>query len=323
MPIGCVLGVDGGGTWTRCVVMSLDGRMLAHEQAGPSNPITLGVEQSVNNILKAVNKAKKKSGANSFEASFLGLAGASSSYLGDEMLERFPDSWGDTKIVSDAQSALAGATGCGPGVVVIAGTGSISYGINSSGDEVRAGGWGWLLGDEGSGCTIGRRAIIAALRAFDGSGPNTVLCEMILTHLGLSEMEEIIDWAYGSGAEPRHFASLVPLVKEAENMGDLVAAVVMVDAGRELGSVAQAVIKRLGLSGAFPVACSGGVFKQPHGYNESFEVTVREVAPDCVFIKPLFTPTVGSALLALRSLGVVVDDGLLGRVDESLRCLDE
>jgi len=303
--------------------MSLEGMVLAHEQAGPSNPITLGVEQSVRNILEAVNKAKEKSGVDGFEASFLGLAGASRSRLGEEMLACFPDSWGDTRIVSDAQSALAGATGCRPGVVVIAGTGSIAYGVNASGVEVRAGGWGWLLGDEGSGCTIGRNAIIAALRAFDGSGPDTMLGDMILEHLGLSEMEDVIDWAYGSEVEPRHFASLVPLVKEAENLGDLVAAGVMTDAGRELGSVAQAVIKRLGLSGAFPVACSGGVFKQPHGYNESFEVTIREVAPDCVFIKPLFTPTIGSALLALRSLGISVDDGLLGRVGESLRCLDE
>ena len=122
--------------------------VLAHEQAGPSNPITLGFEQSVRNILEAVNKAKEKSGVDGFEASFLGLAGASRSRLGEEMLACFPDSWGDTRIVSDAQSALAGATGCRPGVVVIAGTGSIAYGVNASAVEVRAGGWGWLLGDE-------------------------------------------------------------------------------------------------------------------------------------------------------------------------------
>lgn len=321
MPSEYVLGVDGGGTWTRSVIMSLHGTILGIGRAGPSNPITIGVEESLNNIIEAVENAIKESSIKNFQSSVLGLAGASRSRLGEELLSRFPVFFGSTRIVSDARSALAGATGCKPGVVVIAGTGSIAYGVNDNDEEAKAGGWGWRLGDEGSGYTIGNNAVIAALRAHDQSGPDTVLREMVLAHLGLDQYDEIIDWTYAHQREPRHFASLVPIVKEAESKGDMIAAQIMVDAGTQLGTVTQAVIKRLKLVGDFPVACSGGVFKQPNRYNVAFEETVRDTAPECDFIEPLFSPTIGSALLGLQSLGVDIDDKLLANVGKSLEGL--
>ena len=97
----------------------------------------------------------------------------------------------------------------------------------------------------------------------------------------------------------------------------------MENAGTQLGLVAQAVIKRLQLVGGFPVVCSGGVFKQPNRYNRVFEETVRKVAQICVFIEPMFTPTVGSALLALKSLDVEISDGLRVNVEKSFRWFDE
>lgn len=323
MPSEFVLGVDGGGTWTRCVVMNLKGEVVSTGRAGPSNPITIGVEDAVANILEAVDIAQKDAGVSEFNASVLGLAGIARSYLRDEIKSRLPEIYGESMLVSDARSALAGATGCKPGVVVIAGTGSIAYGINKAGLEARAGGWGWRLGDEGSGYTIGNNAVIAALRAFDESGPSTVLLEWILNKLGLSDADDIIDWTYSKDRQPRHFAEFVPLVKKAELEGDRVAAEIMFDAGSELGRVTTAVIKRLNLRGGFPVACCGGVFLQPNRYNIAFEKTVRQVAGGCDFIEPLFSSTVGSGLLALESIGVVVDDALLTRVYESMRCLDD
>jgi len=321
LPNEYVLGVDGGGTWTRCVIMRTDGTIVGTGRAGPSNPITIGVEDSLNNIIEAVENAREASGVEVFQSSVLGLAGASRSRLGDKLLSRFPAFFGVTRIVSDARSALAGATGCKPGVVVIAGTGSIAYGVNENNEEAKAGGWGWRLGDDGSGYTIGNNAVIAALRAHDQSGPNTVLREMLLAHLGLDKYDEIIDWTYNHQREPRHFASLVPLVKEAEIQGDLVAAQIMMDAGTQLATVTQAVINRLKLAGDFPVACSGGVFKQPNRYNVAFEETVREIAPSCDFIEPFFSPTIGSAFLALQSLGVDIGDELLSNARMSLEGL--
>lgn len=309
--------MDGGGTWTRAVIIRFDGTVGGMGQAGPSNPITIGVERALRNIIEAVDVAGEESDIKQFKSSTLGLAGASRSHLGGELLDLLPGNYGDTKIVSDARAALAGATGCRPGVVVIAGTGSIALGVNVMGQEARAGGWGWRLEDEGSGYAIGRNAITAALKDHDGSGPLTLLKDMILGHLGFGDVEKIIDWAYDPGREPRHFAYMVPLVKEAENLGDSVASSIMEDAGTKLGLVTQAVIRKLGMED-FPIACSGGVFKQPNGYNRAFERTVRETSERCIFVEPMFTPTIGSALLALRSLGVEISDGLLVNVEKSM-----
>jgi N-acetylglucosamine kinase-like BadF-type ATPase len=297
--------------------MSIDGSIISSGRGGPSNPITLGVERSLNNIKEAVDNAIRKIDDQNILSTVLGLAGASRSRLGDDMLSRFPKHFGYTQIVSDARSALAGATACEPGVVVIAGTGSIAFGLNKNSEEAKAGGWGWRLGDEGSGYTIGNNAMIAALRAYDGSGPETILKELVLEHLGINDIEKVIDWTYDPRREPRHFASLVPLVKEAEKKNDEVATQIMINAGIQLAQVTQAVIKRLNLTEDFPIACSGGVFKQPNRYNLAFEETVRKIAPSCEFIEPLFSPTIGSAFLALQSIGVEISENLLANTRTS------
>jgi N-acetylglucosamine kinase-like BadF-type ATPase len=323
VPRGYVLGVDGGGSATRSVIISTGGEVLATGKAGPSNPITVGAERALANIIEAVDEASARCGVHTFLASRLGVAGTDRSRLRQELLDGMRPSYGDTAIVSDAASALAGDTGCRPGVVVIAGTGSIAYGENKLGETARAGGWGWRLGDEGSGYTIGLKAIMAALRAHDGRAPETVLKQKIVSHLGLGSIEDIIDWVYEPGREPRDIAYLVPLVREAEAEGDVAAALVMAEAGAELGFVANAVIRRLGMSGEFLVSLNGGVFKQPSGYIIAFEEVVRREAPECVLIKPRMPPLLGSGLIALRSLGVTVDEALLMRVEKSYRGLGE
>ena len=323
VPRGHVLGVDGGGSATRCVIMSTGGEALATGKAGPSNPITVGAEKALANILEAVDEASARSGVHEFMASRLGVAGTDRSRLRQELLDGMPGSFGDTQIVSDAASALAGGTGCRPGVAVIAGTGSIAYGENTLRETARAGGWGWRLGDEGSGYTIGLNAIMAALKAHDGRAPETLLKEKIVSHLGLDGIEGIIDWVYEPGREPRDIAYLVPLVREAEAVGDEAAALVMAEAGAELGLVANAVIRRLGLSGGFPVSLNGGVFKQPSGYIMAFEEVVRREAPECALIEPRLPPLLGSGLLALRAVGVTIDEPLLRRLETSYRGLGD
>jgi N-acetylglucosamine kinase-like BadF-type ATPase len=308
------LGVDGGGTATRAIILSTDGELLYGGKAGPSNPITVGADRALVCIMAAVDMASEAGNVNRFLASRLGIAGTDRSRLRKELLAGLPASW-EAVIISDAASALAGATGLRQGVVVIAGTGSIAYGENQIGEHARAGGWGWRLGDEGSGYTIGINAIMAALKAEDGRGPGTSLTAKILGYLGLDCMEDIIDWVYSPGREPRDIAYLVPLVREAEAEGDEAARLVMAGAGAELGLVASAVIKRIGLSGGFPLSLNGGVFKQPSVYITALKETVRREAPDCIFIRPRMPPVLGSALLALKAAGVSVDEELLFRVE--------
>jgi len=175
------------------------------------------------------------------------------------------------------------------------------------------------LGDEGSGYTIGINGIMAAIRAVDGRGLETSLTMKILSYLSLDSIDDIIDWVYSPGREPREIANLVPLVREAEMEGDKAAWQVMSGAGAELGHLANAVIKRIGLMGDFSLCSSGGVFKQPSVYIKVFEETVRKEAPGCIFIKPRMPPVMGSALLALRAAGVKVDEEFLSKVETSYR----
>ena len=313
-----LIGLDGGGSKTAALVADLDGHILGRGTAGPSNYHAVGVDAAYAALDAAIHVALADIEGHPI-AICVGMAGAGRAKdcaIFQAWAEaRYPGT--PTTIVHDGQLALAAGTPEGWGIAVLCGTGSLVYGEDQHGKTARAGGWGYLLGDEGSGYAIGRNAVTAALKDHDGSGSPTLLKEMILGHLGLGDVEEIIDWAYDPGREPRHFAYLVPLVKEAENRGDSVAASIMEDAGTQLGHVTQAVIRRLGME-EFPVVCSGGVFKQPNGYNRAFERTVREVAERCVFMEPMFTPTVGSALLAMRSLGVEISDDLLVNVEKSI-----
>jgi len=313
-----VVGVDGGGSGTRCSVIGLDGVFLASGTGGPSNPITVGVEEARNSIMKSVKEVIEKTGVGGFKASVLGIAGTDRSKLKTELLDKLPDSLGEKEIVSDAESALAGATACRHGVIVLAGTGSIVYGENQDGDTARAGGWGWRLGDEGSGYTIGRNAIIGVLKAYDGRGPETMLASQVLRDLGLNEVEDIIDWAYASGREPRDFAELVPTVRRAAGEGDEVANLVLAEAGCELGLMAQAVIKRLNLVEEFPITFNGGIFQSSGPYTMALEEVIRREATECFFVSPRFSPDIGSCLLALQNLGVEITDVILRRLESSI-----
>lgn len=317
-----VVGVDGGGSGTRSVVASSSGRLMARGRAGPSNPLTVGFDEAVDAIVKAVKEASNSCGIERFDASCLSLAGVDRPSARDSLREKLPDlHLGKLSIISDAAAALAGATGCRPGVVVVAGTGSIVYGVNAEGETARAGGWGWMVGDEGSGYDIGRRAVTAALKAYDGRGPQTLLVEKVESELCLDDLEEVIDRIYTKKVSSLLIASLAPLVGEAADEGDTTAARILHEAGIELGQAASAVIQQLRLKGGFVVSPSGGVFNIKQ-VTDSFEEAARRAAPECIVAPPRFEPAVGSALLALKSLGIKMDDRLLMTVESSSRNLE-
>jgi len=320
---GFVLGVDGGGSRTRCVIADLSGRVLTKGTAGPSNPLTVGVEAAGEAISEAVEAAVRSCGdvIHRFRAACLGVAGVDRPY-GREALQREVMSLGLAErllVVTDAAAALAGATGCSAGVVVVAGTGSIAYGVNAGGETARAGGWGWMVDDEGSGYDIGRRAMAAALRAYDGRGEQTILADKVKAELALGDLRELIDRLYVTGMKSHEVAALAPLVVEAAAQGDEVAVRILREAGVELGRAAGAVIRRLRLQGRFTVAETGGVFQFGETICAAFEETVHKAAPECSIGPSRFEPAVGAVLLALQELGVEVDEPLLSRVENSLR----
>ena len=316
---GCehVLGVDGGASGTRCVIAHASGELLGRGIGGPSNPITVGVKAAADAITEAIDEAIESCGVGRFGVACMGIAGAMRPPVLGVLRSRLEIL--DVKrleIISDAVIALAGATGCRPGVVVIAGTGSVAYGENEDGETERAGGWGWRLGDEGSGNYIGNRALIAAVRSYDGRGPLTILAEKVKTALGLTDMSELIDRVYLGGMGVADVSALAALVGEASEEGDGEAIRILEDAGAELGAAALTVARKLGLSGDFIVAPTGGAFNLSI-LKASFDEVVKQGAAQCCIISPRFEPAVGAALLAFKELGVEVGEDLLGRVEAS------
>jgi len=314
----CILGVDGGGSGTRSVVIDASGRALSRGIGGPSNPLTAGFDEAAEAITAAVEAAAEEAGVETFSAACLGIAGTDRPSGRDALMGMLEIPSGRVRIVTDAAAALAGATGAGPGVIVISGTGSIALGMNEGGETARAGGWGWRLGDEGSGYYIGSRALISALRAYDGRGRPTLLSERIAEQLNLGDLSGLIDRVYVEGMGVGEVAALAPLVGEAASEGDEEAESIMREAGEELGAAAIAVMERLGLGGEVRVAYNGGVFKLGGALLTSFIEKVRGARPSSVINPPRFEADVGAAMLALRDLGVELGEGLLDRMEASL-----
>src|SRR5947209_12840064 len=173
------LGVDGGASKTAALVTDDTGRALGDGLARPSNHLRVGIETAARNIERAVNKALVAADVASREIvwAYCGIAGADHPAHRQEVVDSlsifFPR--GNFTVDNDARIALTGAIGFGAGIVIIAGTGSVAFGRNDAGEELRAGGWGPTIGDEGSGFAIARAGLSAVLRAYDGRGGKTVM----------------------------------------------------------------------------------------------------------------------------------------------------
>jgi len=205
-------------------------------------------------------------------------------------------------VVNDALVALVAGAGDAAGVVVVAGTGSIAYGRDASGRAARAGGWGYLLGDEGGGFWIGRAALTAVVRQFDGRGPSTLLTPMILEHLDLSTPKELIHEIYYRDVHRHTIAGIAGLVQRAMDERDAIAAEILTRAGGELASAAGSVISRLQMRGrAFPTVLAGGIFRGIPWLVSDLTRRLSEIAPRSHVQLLEVEPAVGAVRLALAS----------------------
>jgi glucosamine kinase len=274
------LGVDGGGTQTTAWVADEGGRILARTQAGPSNPLKVGSRAAQQGILEAVTRALRQARlkAVTFDGVCVGLGGVDRSKVHRQLLRwlRKAVPARSYLLTTDAAIALHAAVGHAAGILVISGTGSIACAGDERGKMVRAGGWGIPFDDEGSGYDLGRRAVAAALRDFDGRGPHTQLRKRICQALGLRQITEVV----ARDLPQRQIAALVPIVMEAARKRDAVARLLCEEAGDDLGDLALALVRRLGWQQrAVPVVCAGGVFRAGAGIRRSFGRHVRRSAP--------------------------------------------
>jgi N-acetylglucosamine kinase-like BadF-type ATPase len=238
-------------------------------------------------------------------AAEIGLAGARRRELNARMREALLGlGIGEVVVVGDADIALYGATEGEPGLIVIAGTGSICCGINARRKTICSGGWGPIAGDEGAGAWIARRALRAVARASDGRGPTTSLTEAACAYFHCSEPNDLSTAIYAPSMTNERLAGFGKDVIDTAKAKDRVAQEILFEGGRELGFAATAVIRNLKLEReAFPVAYVGGVFDAAGELMlSSMREEIRRVAPKAELAPPRFSPAVAAARMAWEHL---------------------
>ncbi len=273
------LGVDGGGSKTTALIADVQGHVVGRGESGATNYHTVGVEAAFAALDVTVNVAMAQAGCTAVQvrAICLGMAGAGrpedQAVIREWSEMRFPGA--PAMVTHDAELVLAAGTPDGWGIAVLSGTGSLIYGRRGDGSTARAGGWGYLLGDEGSGYAIGLAALRAVARAADGRGPATVLTARILAHWSLSRPSDLVGYVYQPGLSRRDIAALSPLVQEAAVQGDTAAQDIVSDAGHELAWAIAAVMRQLALDAA-PCALAGGVLVQGEAVRRALQGAVQD-----------------------------------------------
>ncbi|RLF00960.1 MAG: ATPase [Thermoprotei archaeon] len=294
-------GVDGGATKTLALVLSDKGE-VGVGISGPSNYHDVGLEKAVANIREAIEGSLKDIGELPVFAACYGLAGLDSPSDFKIVEKAIVEANIAEKnfVVHDSVIAIYGATGGEAGIIVIAGTGSVAAGIDDEGNYVRVGGWGPLLGDEGSAYMIGREALARALKAYDGRGEKTSLLNRIKEKFGLSQVEEIIDVFYRKGVSVTEVASLAKIVSEEALKGDSVAIDILRKAAEEIGIHIEAVYRRLNMSGRVDVALIGGVFRAGELVLGPLRSYLSRKGIEVNLTKPRYPPAVGALIIALK-----------------------
>jgi len=296
-----VLGIDAGGTKTVCLLADENG-MIQSEGRGPGANLHTAGELALEKVLHEVMETAVADRPITPAAICLGMAGVDRD---DEArtvraIMRRLGQRSRTLVVNDALIALVAGSGDAPGIVIIAGTGSIVYGCNAAYEAARAGGWGHMIGDEGSGYWIGREALAAVMRAGDGRGPATELSACVLAHFGVDDMSRLPRIVYDRDAPRAAVAELGPLVQRAADAGDLVAGRILERAADELVLAAGSVAARLEMRGdAFAFFLSGGAFRVVPRLVTDLERRLVEVAPRSQVRRLEIEPAVGAIWLAL------------------------
>jgi N-acetylglucosamine kinase-like BadF-type ATPase len=301
--MGYSLGFDGGGTKTECVVLDAGGNTIGEGRGGPSNALRCGFDTAVRSLSEAADEALKSASLHKHSVSGVcaGLAGAGRRNVVRRMLvflsQEFPNAV--AQVTTDYEIALEAAVGAGPGVVLIAGTGSAVYGRNAAGETARAGGYGPWVGDEGSAFEIGRRAVAAVARARDLAGPATLLTEMIPAALDCGDWDELTQQIMKKPDEI--FPALFSVVAEAAEADDSAAKEILFTSAIGLGNLAMIVVRRLGMKDQeFSLVKSGGVFGHSRMLDALLDSVVVSGALRAKVSKLEISPAVGAARIAAR-----------------------
>ncbi|MCC6397356.1 MAG: ROK family protein [Bacteroidetes bacterium] len=299
-----VFGADGGGTKTLGILADASGTELARMQLGPGNPNIAGVDVAARNLLELIAGCCEgaKRSPHDIGSAVFGLAGVGGKTIRQKLQEALqtlciPRGWSliPMTIETDARVALEGAFGGGPGVVMIAGTGSNLIGKMPDGTIDSVGGWGRVLGDEGGGYFLGLETAKAVARDIDGRGEAKVLRALLADRFGWVSRDRIVASVY---QEKFDLASIAPLVLDAAAEGDPVANTLLHKSARHLADTLAALVRRMPGISPVGVVFIGGLIDHDTVYARIVRDTISEVVPGAEVRPPLYPPVRGAVIMA-------------------------
>jgi N-acetylglucosamine kinase len=314
----CVLGIDGGGTKTLCVLATSDGKVIGRGSGGPANPNLVSALKIKETLQKAILEAIQNLPELQIESVCAGIAGVGASEekqaemsnviwqilstppLCNSLSKRFNPSK-NIEVVSDVVIALVAGVGERHGIVAISGTGSVVYGETVKGHKIKVGGWGYLL-DEGSGYEVGRIALREILKAYDVSGETTPLAQKVLSVWNLSSVRGIVNHIYQEAVKPTDIANLAKIVNQAANTSDEAAKDILRKAAGDLYSNISAAVKQIdfGKEGA-TLVLSGGVLTNIEIVRKIVTEKVQAGLPEITSVQLCREPVKGAVILALKN----------------------
>jgi glucosamine kinase len=303
-----VVGVDGGGTKTRAILSDERGKQIA-EATGAGSAVKPGQAERSAGVIAGIVRDAMESAEVSGQPKILlvGVAGVGRETERQALYEMLvAQEIADEVVVEpDFAIALADAFGEGPGVLLIAGTGSSAFARGPAGATARCGGWGPVIGDEGGGAWIGRRALSVVAAAADGREPETALSGAVLTAAEVSESAELIRWA--ADATPAKLATLAPVVLQAAEGGDLRANSIVSMAVEELALHVRALARQLFTDerASVPVALTGGLLKKGSSFRKRLEHRLKTAVPGAHVHGEEVDPARGAVRSAVRQLSLL------------------
>ncbi len=303
-----VLGIDGGGTKTRALLADQEEATLAHVEAGPSNPNVVGFESAAENLAQAILACCSEASCDLSRIGVivLGLAGMGRQE-DRETLHRavvtrlFESETSPVTVVvdTDARIALEGAFSGNPGIILIGGTGSIVMGKTHRGEILRVGGWGRLLGDEGSGFFIGREALVSVTHDIDNRSYAGALRKLFSQRLNWNSRDDIVEAVYRNNFD---LAALAPIVMEAAQANDLVAQKILDQAATLLVEQCEALVRQMGVSGRLGLVLFGGLVQGETIYAKTVQMKILKTLPSVEVRDPLRSAVEGAVLMGIEKL---------------------
>ena len=302
-----IIGIDGGGTKTKCVLCNDKLDVIYETQSGPSNFLTIGTDSVADTIISLVNDCCNSQNLSISEISaiILGTTGAGRESDAQSMEQAVRTKVSaknlhltNFNVVSDARIALEGAFSGLPGSILIAGTGSIMFGKDQNGNIHRVGGFGRLIGDEGSGLTIGKKGLSVLAKFFDGRGKETLLKQKIKDSFNICTQSELITNVYNNQISIQEIA---PLVIQAANEGDEPCRTILDEETNELLLHISAMYKHLNEE-KMKLAFIGGTITSENSYSKMLRDKIKLFMPDIIIQEPDYPPEIGAVIMAKQNV---------------------